>query len=600
MVTPTRRNGTAPVSGGVTASPSDTVIGDLVVVYTWERAGAGIPTHTVDTGNGFVEILSHGHNDGSTDGRLSVAYKIATAGGTQNYQAYTTGTGSPSWFTGCIVITKDTYSVATLPTSTGISSTTNVIPDPPAVSGLTAGFPYHIITIAAWHLGSSLTTTPTVPSGYGNLQHISGAATSELACASLGVSGSTSYNPGTFGDDQAPNGTCSITFAIQGAPPEEGFGIPALVLGTSGAGQASKYGLGVPALVLGSTGAGQSVHYGLGAPALTLGTEGAGQSVHYGLGVPDLDLAATGEGDVPVEPPSEGFGVPALVLGSTGAGQSVHYGLGAPALVLSTTGAGQASQYGFGIPTLTLSSMGAGQSVHYGTGATDLALASEGAGQSVHYGFGIPSLTLDAFAAGQSIHQGFSVQVLVLGAEGDGVVPSILPKEGSGSIDLVLDAEAHGQIDANGWAIPVLNLNAWSISRTEHYGTSVPALTLDLVGFGHQSMTGFSAAVLTLSAEGSGQKTSYGLALAELQLGATGVGEAPIAGVSDGGGAAVLFVVARGIGEAEYFGYGSANLNLDVFNEFIIPPLGGSTVVPLGRATTARALGNRYSTRRSM
>ena len=111
MIAPGYRGGTAPAAGGSTTSPAGTQVGDLVAVYTWERTGAGSPTFTLQSGNGFVEIRNHTHDDGSTDGRLAIAYKIATQAGAQSYQAYTTGTGSPAWFTGCVVLVKDTFEV---------------------------------------------------------------------------------------------------------------------------------------------------------------------------------------------------------------------------------------------------------------------------------------------------------------------------------------------------------------------------------------------------------------------------------------------------------------------------------------------------------
>ncbi len=101
-VAPSIRGSTAPVAGGTTTSPAGTEIGDCVIVFHWERAGAGIPTFTLDSGNGYIEIRNHSHNDGSTDGRLAVGYKIATAAGAQSYQAYTTSTGSPVWWAGCL------------------------------------------------------------------------------------------------------------------------------------------------------------------------------------------------------------------------------------------------------------------------------------------------------------------------------------------------------------------------------------------------------------------------------------------------------------------------------------------------------------------
>src|SRR5215207_1989155 len=101
MASPIVRGRTAPVAGLIATSPSVTQVGDMVIVLTWERAGAGVPSHTLQAN--FQEIVSHAHDDGTTDGRLSVAYKIATATGTNGYQAYASSVGTTTW-SGIIVL----------------------------------------------------------------------------------------------------------------------------------------------------------------------------------------------------------------------------------------------------------------------------------------------------------------------------------------------------------------------------------------------------------------------------------------------------------------------------------------------------------------
>src|SRR3972149_6635226 len=101
MSAPLVRGNTAATATNTPTSPASTQIGDLVLVFMWTRAGAGIPTHTLQSG--FATIRSHSHNDGNTDGRLSLAYKIATAAGAQPYNAYTSSTGTD--FSGiCVLI----------------------------------------------------------------------------------------------------------------------------------------------------------------------------------------------------------------------------------------------------------------------------------------------------------------------------------------------------------------------------------------------------------------------------------------------------------------------------------------------------------------
>jgi hypothetical protein len=213
MPAPAIRGQTAPVSGGSTTSPAGTQVGDLVIVYTWERAGAGVPTHTVDTGNSYVEILTQGHDDGSLDGRLSVAYKVATASGANAYQAYTTDTGTPTWWTACTVLEAGTYSVATLPPSAGVDSTNTAAPNPPNLAGLDSAKNYLVIAVGAWHTASAVITVG-APTNYSNLIDISGSANGELAISSMAVTGATSEDPAVYTDNITPNGACAITLAV--------------------------------------------------------------------------------------------------------------------------------------------------------------------------------------------------------------------------------------------------------------------------------------------------------------------------------------------------------------------------------------------------
>lgn len=216
MAAPTVRGSTAPVTGLSTTSPAGTQEGDLVVCATWERAGAGSPTHTVQTGNGFTEIRTHAHDDGSTDGRLSCAYKIATSSGAVAYQAYTTS-GSGTVYTGCIVYQKNTFNVAAIPTSAADSGTTNAAPNSPQVASLPSGG-YEVLTIAGWHLGSAATVAVTAPTNYAEVWEIAGSADVEFSMANraFGVGAPSSEDPGAFADDVAPNGTARMTIAIFG------------------------------------------------------------------------------------------------------------------------------------------------------------------------------------------------------------------------------------------------------------------------------------------------------------------------------------------------------------------------------------------------
>jgi hypothetical protein len=197
-------------------SPRGTQTNDLVVQVVFERAGAGIPTHTVD--GAWTEVITVPHDDGTTDGRLSVAMQLAPSDGATSYQAYTSSVGTEVW--SHLVVFKDgTFDTTFSNTkSSGGSSTSNAVPNSLAVTGLTTTTAYTILTIAAWHLTASASLTPGAPVNYALVSQLSAAGTGDVASALRRMSpvGATSEDPGAWTDNQTPNGTISATLAIPG------------------------------------------------------------------------------------------------------------------------------------------------------------------------------------------------------------------------------------------------------------------------------------------------------------------------------------------------------------------------------------------------
>jgi len=213
MAAPLERGTTAPAPGLSATSPSSTEIDDLVVVITAERTGAGVPTHTLQSG--FTEIRSQPHDDGSTDGRLSIACQVATAAGAQSYQAYTSSAGTDTW-TGIYVIQKTTYDLSLIFRSNVVTQTTNAAPNPPALTNLALN-DYLVLATSFWHLGSDLTLTPTAPTNYTLKGDVSAADNGDVAFSVRSLTGITAEDPAAYADNQAPNGSSSITIAF-GAP----------------------------------------------------------------------------------------------------------------------------------------------------------------------------------------------------------------------------------------------------------------------------------------------------------------------------------------------------------------------------------------------
>ncbi|MBA3465057.1 MAG: hypothetical protein H0T46_34305 [Deltaproteobacteria bacterium] len=198
------RTPTAPVAGVTGTANAATQVGDLVIVTTWSPTTVtGIPTHTIQAG--FTQIISTTLDDGANDGRLSVAYRVATVAGAQTYQAYvSSGTSN---VTGLNVMRAGSFNTANI-VSGGVANTTTNAPNPPAV---TLNGPMTVFAIGAWNLTASSTVAVGAPAnGFVEEYEVAGANTTELSVAIGSVA-----DPGAFTDDTANvNGTVGITIGI--------------------------------------------------------------------------------------------------------------------------------------------------------------------------------------------------------------------------------------------------------------------------------------------------------------------------------------------------------------------------------------------------
>ena len=209
-VTPVLGTHTAPSATLAPTSDASTAVGDLVIVTTWTATSTnGIPTHTLQTG--FTQILSRSLNNGSTDGRLSVAYMVATVAGAQPYAAYTSSTGTS--LSAITVIRANTYDVTTI-AQASVATASNNPPDPPPDGNATGAAV--ALAIGAWNQ-TSATVAVTAPTGYTKLWDLAGASIAEVSMASLIVANGNAVDPGAFGDDVTPTGTTAATIIINGA-----------------------------------------------------------------------------------------------------------------------------------------------------------------------------------------------------------------------------------------------------------------------------------------------------------------------------------------------------------------------------------------------
>jgi hypothetical protein len=219
MAAPVERGVTAPAldDSGIATSPSGTVVDDLVLVLVWSQNNSVIPTHALD--GSYTEIFSHPHNDGSTDGRLSLAGKLATVAGAQTYQPYTVSDAAAGQTTAtCYVLQGQTFSaISTWPTATTVTATGNGAPNPPTITGLTGDF--RILAIGAWHVTSAASTVTGEPSSY--TERTEGPSGSHVTHVNISARDRTglsaaSEDPGSFSDNVTPNGTVGATVAMRG------------------------------------------------------------------------------------------------------------------------------------------------------------------------------------------------------------------------------------------------------------------------------------------------------------------------------------------------------------------------------------------------
>ena len=219
MAAPVLKNFTQAVIGTAVSSPADTAIGDLVVCIVWSQ-GADSTTLTHAIQSTFTTIRSHAHEDGTNDGRLSVACKIATALGTQTYTPYTiTNATANQTAIACITVTgADTTDPASWIQGSS-TNTGNQPPDPPSLAALSGDA--LILEIAAWHVTTAAATVTSPGANYTEkIDGPTGSHVTHLAVASRAMTGlsSSTEDPPAFTDNVTPNGSVAMTIAVPYIP----------------------------------------------------------------------------------------------------------------------------------------------------------------------------------------------------------------------------------------------------------------------------------------------------------------------------------------------------------------------------------------------
>lgn len=224
MAAPSLRGVTNPaITTGAIDSPSATVAGDLVICYLWSQGGdSATLTHTLQSG--FAQWLNFAHNDGTDDGRLSIAVTVAATGGVQSYTPFTIANATASQTCGGIVVlaggSYDSAIATSLPAAniSAASGLTNGAPNSPQIAP-TTGLDYLFQSVATWHVTTAAATVATAPASYtiraqnSNASHVTHLAIADRTMLALAAA----ENPGSFGDNIAPNGTVAVTIAIPGS-----------------------------------------------------------------------------------------------------------------------------------------------------------------------------------------------------------------------------------------------------------------------------------------------------------------------------------------------------------------------------------------------
>ncbi len=202
----------APTANLSPVSHASTEVGDLVIVVSMSRIGAGPPNHTIQPG--FTEIRTQILDEGSSDARLSIAYRVATVAGAQTYAAYTSNNATSS-LSGIFVIRAGRYNLSQL-LHASVSSTTSSAPNPPGI-GPVAGNSI-VLAIGGWRLSNTYSMNASAPTGFTEAWEAGGSPALELSLAAALIASGGSVDPAAFGHSGTGannvTGTTAMTIAI--------------------------------------------------------------------------------------------------------------------------------------------------------------------------------------------------------------------------------------------------------------------------------------------------------------------------------------------------------------------------------------------------
>lgn len=193
------------------SSPSATQVDDLLLAVVLTNASATVPTHTIQSG--WTHIVT-GANSAEPGIRISVARRVATVSGTQQYQPYTSGVSQHDGIVTMLAITKGTFNTTTpIDASDGVGTDSANPPDPPSIT--TTVIDTLVVVCGGWigfNEGGSSITEPTnysLQTEHYDLTEQQGLNVCTRSLGSAGVE-----NPGAYTDDLDATDTAAITLAV--------------------------------------------------------------------------------------------------------------------------------------------------------------------------------------------------------------------------------------------------------------------------------------------------------------------------------------------------------------------------------------------------
>lgn len=212
----TLRDYTVPAVSTSAASPAGTLAGDMVITVVWSQ-GTVVPTHTLNAG--YTQIQSRPVSDGTTSGRLSAAYRYASADGPVAETPYTIANATTGQTSTATLAYDGVWFVGV----SSVATTSSSAPNPPSYGQGTMYGNWIVLGIGAWQIKNATSTVASISNlggdgGYTLLtQTPSASHVTHMAIESreyLGLLNNT-VDPNPFDDNVTSNSAAAMTIGLR-------------------------------------------------------------------------------------------------------------------------------------------------------------------------------------------------------------------------------------------------------------------------------------------------------------------------------------------------------------------------------------------------